>query len=259
MPLLGLGVYQSAPGRETEQAVLWALEAGYRHIDTAAAYRNEANVGRALKASGLKRQDVFVTTKLRNDDQGADTALRAFDGSLHALGVDYIDLYLLHWPVPGKRLQSWKVLERVFQEGRCRALGVSNYMEHHLKELLDHTALVPAVNQVEFSPFLYLRDLHTFCQKKQIQLEAYGPLTQGQKLQHPKVTAMARSHHKTPAQVLLRWAIQHSVVVIPKSVKKERIEENAQIFDFSLSGPDMNTLDGLNENFRTCWDPTQEP
>jgi diketogulonate reductase-like aldo/keto reductase len=257
MPALGLGVYQSEPGDETQNAVLWALEAGYRHIDTAKRYDNEIDVGQALKRGGLPRGEVFVTTKLWNDDQGYDRTLAAFDASLKRLGLDFVDLYLVHWPLPGKRLDTWKAMTRILEEGRARAIGVSNYLERHLTELFEHSDVVPAVNQIEFSPFLYQKDLLGFCRRHGVQLEAYGPLTQGKRLDHPVVASVAARRGRTAAQVLIRWALQHGLVVIPKSVRRTRIEENAGVFDFTLSAEDMAELDSLNENFHTEWDPTE--
>lgn len=257
MPALGLGVYQSEPGAETQNAILWALQAGYRHIDTAKRYDNETDVGQALKRSGLLRQEIFVTTKLWNDDQGYQQTLTAFDASLKRLGLDFVDLYLIHWPVPGKRLDTWKAMVRIFNEGRARAIGVSNYQERHLQEIFNDSAVVPAVNQVEFSPFLYQKDLMNFCRRHGVQLEAYGPLTQGKKLSHPVVAGIALQNGRTAAQVLIRWALQHDLVVIPKSTRRARIEENAGVFDFALSAQEMAALDNLNENFHTEWDPTE--
>ncbi len=257
MPALGLGVYQSEPGDETQNAILWALEAGYRHIDTAKRYDNETDVGQAFKRGGLPRQEIFVTTKLWNDDQGYDRTLAAFDASLKRLDLDFVDLYLVHWPVPGKRLDTWKAMTRILKEGRARAIGVSNYLERHLKELFDHSDVVPAVNQIEFGPFLYQKDLLDFCRRHGVQLEAYGPLTQGKRLDHPVVVAIAARQGRTSAQVLIRWALQHDLVVIPKSVRRARIEENAGVFDFALSMQDMAELDSLNENLHTEWDPAE--
>lgn len=259
LPLLGLGVYQSAPGESTQQAVEWALATGYRHIDTARLYRNEADVGAALRNSGIARDEVFVTTKLWNSDHGYDSALRAFEASLKDLGLETVDLYLIHWPVHPLRRESWRALEAIAQSGQARAIGVSNYTIRHLEELLTYCETVPAVNQVEFSPYLYQRDLLHFCQQQGIQLMAYSPLTQGHKLSDPPLQAIAAKHHKTPAQILLRWTIEHQIAVIPKSVKQARIQENAAIFDFTLDPADMAALNHLNQNFRTCWDPTQAP
>jgi diketogulonate reductase-like aldo/keto reductase len=278
MPILGLGVYQSAPGKETYEAVADALQAGYRHIDTARFYSNERDVGQAVRDSGIPREQIFITTKLWNRDHGYDTALRAFDDSLKDLGLDYLDLYLIHWPVkgPGKgnapgispdaarsisglRTESWRALEDVLLNGKCRAVGVSNYTIRHLEELLDVATVVPAVNQVEFSPFLHQAELLDFCRRNNIRLEAYSPLTQGKRLSHPVLLRLAAEYSRSPAQILIRWAIQHEAVVIPKSVHRDRINENSQVFDFSISAADMQTLDALNENLHYCWDPTNAP
>jgi diketogulonate reductase-like aldo/keto reductase len=259
MPILGLGVYRSAPGPETEKAVLCALEEGYRHIDTAASYRNERDVGAALRASGLNRSEIFVTTKLWTRDQGYDSALRACDASLKALGLDYVDLYLIHWPTERKRRESWRAFRKLHEQGLCRAIGVSNYLERHLEEVLTESAIVPAVNQVEFNPFLFQKGLLDFCRGKGIQLEAYSPLTQGERLHSSALVKLAAKYKKTPAQLLIRWAIEHSVVVIPKSVKATRIRENAEVFDFTISREDLALMDRWNENLRVCWDPTDVP
>ncbi len=256
MPLLGLGVYLMRPGRETYQAVKTALEAGYRLVDTAALYRNEEDVGRAVRDSTIPRKEIFITTKLWNEDQGYDSTMRAFDLSFDRLGLGYIDLYLIHFPVPNLREESWRALEKILDSGRVRAIGVSNYTVRHLKELLRQSGVVPAVNQIEFSPFLYQRDLLEFCNKHRIQVEAYAPLTAGQRLDDPQITAVAKNHGRTNAQVLLRWAIQHGLVVIPKSVHADRIAENARIFDFELTSDEVSALDDLNEGFRSSWDPT---
>ncbi len=259
IPRFGLGVFRASPGEEARAAVRTALELGYRHIDTARVYGNEADVGAGLRDSGVPRSEVFITTKLWNSDQGYDSALRAFDGSLRELGTDYVDLYLIHWPVPGKRADSWRALERILADKRARAIGVSNYMVRHLEEVLARSPVVPAVNQVEFNPFLYQRGLLEFCQRKGIQLEAYSPLTKGYRLGHPALTEVARRYGKSPAQVLIRWCLQRDTVVIPKSSQPERIRENASVFDFELSAADLAVLDGLNEDLHTGWDPTNAP
>jgi diketogulonate reductase-like aldo/keto reductase len=259
IPRLGLGVFRASPGEETQEAVRHALSVGYRHIDTARVYGNEADVGAGLRKSGVPRSEVFITTKLWNSDQGFDAALRAFDGSLRELGTDYVDLYLIHWPVPGKRAESWRALERIVSEKRARAIGVCNFMVRHLQEVLDHSPVVPAVNQVEFNPFLYQRALLEFCQGKGIQLESYSPLTKGYRLSHPALNEVARRYGKSPAQVLIRWCLQRDTVVIPKSAHPRRIEENAAVFDFEISQADLATLDGLNEDLHTGWDPTHAP
>jgi diketogulonate reductase-like aldo/keto reductase len=256
IPILGLGVFQAPIGDETQQAVLWALEAGYRHIDTAAIYANEADVGEAIKTSGIPREQIFVTTKLWNSEHGAKHARHAISSSLTRLGLDYVDLYLIHWPVQGLRTETWKALEGFVAEGKCRAIGVSNYMVHHLEELLSRSQVVPAVNQIEVSPFNYKKDLIRFCADKGIVVEAYSPLTQGQRFDHPAIVAAAAKYKRSPAQILIRWALQHDLVVLPKSVKKERIGENAAVFDFSIAPEDMEILDGLHEGLHTGWDPT---
>lgn len=256
MPRLGLGVYQSTPGDETRQAVLAALECGYRHIDTAQSYRNERDVGLALRQSGIPREKIFVTTKLWTRHHGYDSTLRACEKSLKELGIDQLDLYLIHWPGSPVRRDTWRAMVQIFRLGKAKASGVSNYREPHLKEILDASDITPAVNQVEFSPFLHQRNLLDFCREHGVQVEAYAPLTQGKKLGVPSVVSIAKKHGKTGAQVLIRWALQQDLVVIPKSVRPLRIRENAAVYDFTLDASDMKVLDNLNENFRTCWDPT---
>ena len=257
MPLFGFGTYQIASGNRCERVVEHALRRGYRHIDTAALYGNEADVGRAVRSAGLPRTEIFVATKLWNSDQGYDATLRAFDRSLSRLALETIDLYLIHWPEPGKRLDSWRAMVENRKQGRCRSIGVSNFTVRHLQELLRASDTVPSVNQVEFNPFLYQRELLDFCTGKGIRLVAYCPLTRGDKLKHPLLVALARKHGKTAAQVMLRWALQHGVGVIPKSVRTERIDENAALFDFELTADDMAQLDRLDEGYRTCWDPSR--
>jgi diketogulonate reductase-like aldo/keto reductase len=259
MPLLGLGVYQSRPGATTREAVRAALEVGYRHVDTARVYGNERDVAAAIEASGVPRGEVFVTTKLWNADQGYDSALAAFDASEKRLGGGKVDLYLIHFPVERVRRDSWRALVRLEEEGRVRAVGVSNYTVRHLTELLGESPLAPAVNQVEFHPFLQQRELLAFCRGKGIQLEAYAPLVKGQRLDHPVVKRVAEAQGRTPAQVLLRWCLEHEVVVIPKSVHAERIEENARVFDFALAPEEVAALDALDEGYRTSWDPSDVP
>jgi diketogulonate reductase-like aldo/keto reductase len=259
IPRLGLGVYQSPPGQVTQKAVEYALKIGYRHIDTARIYNNESDVGAALRKSGVKREEVFITTKLWNSDHGYESALRACDASLKRLGLKYLDLYLIHWPVPELRNESWTALTKLLKDGKVRSIGVSNYTIQHLTELLGDAEVTPMVNQVEFSPFLYQKQLLDYCEQKKIQLEAYSPLTQGAKLNHPKVQQIAKKHDKTPAQVLLRWSLQHNLVTIPKSVHEERIKENSLVFDYTLTPDDMRVLDALDENFRNSWDPTNMP
>jgi diketogulonate reductase-like aldo/keto reductase len=259
LPQVGLGVYQAERGEETRQAVRTALELGYRHVDTARAYGNERDVGVAVRDSGLPREQVFVTTKLWNDDQGYDETLAAFDRSLERLGLDYLDLFLVHWPVPDKRLDSWRALERVYAERRVRAIGVSNFMVHHLDELLARAEVVPAVNQIEVSPFLQQRAVREHCARHGIVVEAYSPLTKGVRIEHPAVGAIAQRVRRSPAQVLLRWGIQHGTVVLPKSTHRERIAENAALFDFALPADAMAELDALEEGLVTGWDPREAP
>lgn len=256
IPQFGLGVYLTKSGNECINAVSWALEAGYRHIDTARIYGNEREVGEAVRNSGIKREEIFITTKLWNDDHGYESALKAFDKSLKTLNTDYIDLYLIHWPVKDKRKDSWKALEKIYESGYCKSIGVSNYQINHLNELFSYANTIPVINQVEFSPYNYQKELLDVCTKNKIILEAYSPLTRMQKFDDPKVLQIANKHNKTVAQVLIRWAIEHEIVVIPKSARKERIIENANIFDFSLGESDMKTLDNIDEGFRVSWDPT---
>jgi diketogulonate reductase-like aldo/keto reductase len=254
IPQVGLGVWQASPD-DCRRAVAAALRLGYRHVDTARIYGNEADVGAAIKASGIPRDQIFVTTKLWNDDQGYDSALRAFDASAKRLGLDYIDLYLIHWPVPGKRLESWRALEKLHADKRARAIGVSNFLVKHLEELFTRAHEWPAVNQIELTPFLQRRDTVALCHEERIVVEAYSPLTRGKRLADPTVTAIAKELGKSPAQVLLRWNIEKGVVVLPKSVHEARIAENAAIFDFSLTPAQLARLDGLEENLATGWDP----
>lgn len=257
MPLLGFGTYQIADGGACRRAVSQALALGYRHVDTAALYGNESDIGRALREAAIPRERVFVTTKLWNSDQGYASALKAFDRSMARLALDYVDLYLIHWPEPGKRRDSWRALIEIRAQGRCRSIGVSNYTIAHLQELERESGVVPAVNQVEFSPFLYQRKLLEYCHGKGIRLTAYCPLTRGDKLAHATIKAIADKHAKTGAQVLLRWGLQHEIVVIPKSARAARIEENARLYDFALDRDDMARLDALDEGYRTSWDPSR--
>lgn len=259
MPRFGLGTFRSPAGRETRDAVGWALEAGYRLVDTAALYGNESDVGAAVRESGLPREDVFVTTKLHKDDHGYESALRGFDGSLERLGLDYVDLYLIHWPGPSRRRESWEALERILDEGRARAIGVSNYVVPHLEEVLEHGSVVPALNQIELHPFNYRSrlDVVELCRAHGIAVEGYSPLTKTQKLDDPAVAEIANAVGRTPAQVLIRWSLQHDFVTIPKSTSRDRIRENARVFDFALTPDQIARLDALDEDFLTSWDPRQ--
>jgi diketogulonate reductase-like aldo/keto reductase len=256
IPQVGLGVWQS--GGATKRAVLAALGAGYRHVDTASVYGNEAAVGAAIAESGIPRDQIFVTTKLWNQDQGFDRTLQAFDASLKRLGLDYVNLYLIHWPVADLRLESWRALERLFAEKRARSIGISNFLVPHLRELASSAKVLPAVNQIELTPFLQRRDTVALCRELGIRLEAYSPLTRGEKLGDPDVVAIAQETGRTPAQVLLRWGIQHGFIVLPKSVKATRIEENGAVFDFKLDADAMKRLDALEEGLVTGWDPANQ-
>ncbi|MFC2037239.1 aldo/keto reductase [Chloroflexota bacterium] len=250
MPWLGLGVHRVSDGQEVEQAVRNALEIGYRSIDTASVYGNERGVGEAMRESGVPREDIFLTTKVWNDAQRERRVLAAFEESLERLGTDYVDLYLVHWPVVGRSQETWQVMEEIYQSGRAKAIGVSNYLVHHLDDLLPNTQTVPTVNQIEFHPCLVQPDLLAYCQDHKIQVQAWSPLMVGQILSEPAVQKLAEKHQKTPAQIVLRWDLQHQVVTIPKSVHANRLAENTQIFDFELSEADMNTLDALDEGKR---------
>ncbi|MBP3965317.1 aldo/keto reductase [Paenibacillus lignilyticus] len=257
MPWLGLGVWQGRPedGAHVEHAVRTAIEAGYRSIDTAAAYRNEQGVGRAVRASGVPREEIFVTTKVDNANQGYDATLKAFDKSLDELGMDYIDLYLIHWPVSAHYMETWRAMEKLYAEGKVRAIGVSNFQIRHLDTLLAACSVVPAVNQVEYHPRLTQKELQGYCNGKGIQLVAWSPLMLGRLLEEPLVQELAGKYGRTGAQIVLRWDLQNGVVTIPKSAKAERIYENADIFGFELSLGDMERLDALNRNERSGMDP----
>ncbi|MFD7994609.1 aldo/keto reductase [Streptomyces mexicanus] len=252
IPQLGFGVFQ-VPDEQTTAAVSAALEAGYRSIDTAAIYGNEAGVGRALAGSGIARDDLFVTTKLWNADQGYDATLKAFDASLAKLGLDYVDLYLIHWPTPARDLyrESWKAIEKLAADGRIRAAGVSNFQPAHLERLIADSELVPAVNQIELHPGLQQSELRATHARLGIVTEAWSPLAQGAVLKDEAVTTIAARHGKSPAQVVLRWHLQLGNVVIPKSVTPARIRENLDVFDFALTDEDMTALAGLDRDLRT--------
>ncbi|HUC92621.1 MAG TPA: aldo/keto reductase [Paenibacillus sp.] len=254
IPWFGLGVWQSKEGREVEHAVEAALQTGYRLIDTAAVYGNEEGVGRAVKESGIGRGEIFITTKVWNTDQGYDSTLRAFEASRRRLGLDVVDLYLVHWPVAGKYKDTYRALERLYRDGQVRAIGVSNFQAHHLEDLLQTCEVVPAVNQVEFHPLLTQRQLRAYCDKSNIKLQAWSPLMQGN-LDVTLLNELAEKYFKTPAQIVLRWDLQHGVLTIPKSVKAERIKENADIFDFELTETEMASIDELDRHHRFGADP----
>ncbi|MCL6586625.1 MAG: aldo/keto reductase [Anoxybacillus sp.] len=256
MPWLGLGVYKVQEGEEVVQAVKTAIEIGYRHIDTAAFYQNEEGVGRAVKESGVPREELFITTKVWNSDQGYDTTLKAFEESLKKLDLSYIDLYLVHWPVKGKYKETYKALEKLYKDGFVRAIGVSNFQIHHLQDLMATCEIKPMVNQVEYHPRLTQKTLHAFCKENGIQLEAWSPLMRGgELLNEPVLMEIGKKYGKTPAQVILRWDLQNEVVTIPKSVTPKRIKENAGIFDFELTVEEMKAIDALNQDKRIGPDP----
>jgi diketogulonate reductase-like aldo/keto reductase len=254
MPLLGLGVFDMHL-QEAEQAVEWALETGYRLIDTASMYENEMQIGNAIRTSSVVREEIFLTTKVNDKDQGYANTLRAFDHSLELLQTDYVDLYLIHWPIKATRKETWRALEKIYESGKARAIGVANYLEPFLDELLTYSDIVPAVNQVEFSPFLYLESLKLKCEKLGTVLQAYTPLVRGLKMNDNLLQSLAKKYKKTPAQIILRWNVQHGVSPIPKSSNLLRIKENFDIFDFTISNIDMNILNSLHEDFRVVDNP----
>jgi diketogulonate reductase-like aldo/keto reductase len=249
IPIFGLGTW-ALDGRGAYKAVLWAIDAGYRMIDTATVYANEREIGDAIKDCKVPREDIFLTTKVWNSDQGYDSTLAAFDRSLKELKTSYVDLYLIHWPVEGLRSESWKALEKIYSDGKARAIGVSNYTVQNIKELLEESSTVPTVNQVEFSPFLYQKELLDFCTSQNIFIEAYCPLTRARKLDHPTLKIIGRKYNKSAAQVLIRWGLQHNIIEIPKAGSKDHIYENINVFDFNLNDQDMEVLDNLNEDYR---------
>lgn len=257
MPWFGLGVFKVKEGSEVIDSVKAALKNGYRSIDTAAVYQNEEGVGQGIRESGVPREEIFVTSKVWNSDQGYETTLQAYETSLKKLGLDYLDLYLIHWPGKDKYKETWKALEKLYKDGRVRAIGVSNFHIHHLEELLKDAEIKPMVNQVEYHPHLAQRDLLAYCQREGIQLEAWSPLKQGQLLDEPTISEIAQKYGKSTAQVILRWDLQNNVVTIPKSIKEHRIIENADVFDFELSPEDMDRLNALNKDERTGPNPDE--
>jgi diketogulonate reductase-like aldo/keto reductase len=255
MPWFGLGVFKVEDGAEVVNSVKWAIEAGYKSIDTAAVYGNEEGVGQGIKESGVPREELFITTKVWNADQGYESTLKAFDESMKKLGLEYLDLYLVHWPVEGKYKDTWRALETLYKEGKIKAIGVSNFQIHHLEDVIKDAEIVPMVNQVEYHPRLTQKELQAFCRQHSIQLEAWSPLMQGKLLDDETLTEIAEKHGKSVAQVILRWDLQNEVVTIPKSVKEHRIYDNASIFDFELSQEEMERIDGLNRDERVGPDP----
>ncbi|AMK73763.1 MULTISPECIES: glyoxal/methylglyoxal reductase [Bacillus] len=257
MPWFGLGVFKVENGNEATESVKAAIKNGYRSIDTAAIYKNEEGVGIGIKESGVAREELFITSKVWNEEQGYETTLAAFEKSLERLQLDYLDLYLIHWPGKDKYKDTWRALEKLYKDGKIRAIGVSNFQVHHLEELLKDAEIKPMVNQVEFHPRLTQKELRDYCKAQGIQLEAWSPLMQGQLLDNEVLTQIAEKHNKSVAQVILRWDLQHEVVTIPKSIKEHRIIENADIFDFELSQEDMDKIDALNKDERVGPNPDE--
>ncbi|WP_036151038.1 aldo/keto reductase [Maribacter forsetii] len=255
MPYLGLGTYQSDNDQEVVDAIKSALQLGYRHIDTAAAYKNEEGVGKGIRESGLNRSEIFLVTKVWNSDQGYEETLKAFDASLERLGVDYLDLYLIHWPVEGKYKDTWRALEYLYAQKKIRAIGVSNFLKHHLEDLMSDCTVVPMVNQMEFHPHLVQQDLIDFCADNGIQYESWSPFMQGKVFELDICADLASKYHKSVAQIILRYNLQKGVVAIPKSVHAKRIASNADIFDFELSDADITFLDRLETGERSGPDP----
>ncbi|SEO51541.1 aldo/keto reductase [Paenibacillus sp. OK076] len=259
MPWFGLGVFKVEEGAELIEAVKQAIAHGYRSIDTAAIYGNESGVGQAiaeaLKENNLKREDLFITSKVWNADLGYEETLAAYETTLNKLGLEYLDLYLIHWPKAGKYKGAWKAMEELYKAGRIKAIGVSNFQIHHLEDLMEDAEVKPVINQVEYHPRLTQAPLKAFCEKNGIQLEAWSPLMQGQLLDNPVLTEIATAKGKSVAQIILRWDLQNGVITIPKSTKEKRIVENSSIFDFELSTDEMERISALNEDVRVGPDP----
>jgi diketogulonate reductase-like aldo/keto reductase len=255
MPYLGLGVFEAVDGNETIQAIHWALEAGYRHIDTATLYMNEKSVGDAVKSSGINRENIFITTKVWNSDQGYQKTLDAFQASLDLLQTDFIDLYLIHWPVRDKYMETWKALEEVYSQKKARAIGVSNFNAHHIDDIIKLGGTIPSVNQMEFHPYLVQQKLINYCRDRNIQYEAWSPILKGRVNDFPVLKKIGQKYGKTPVQVVLRWDLQKGVVTIPKSVHRDRIISNAEIFDFELTEEDIKSIDALDRSNRIGADP----
>jgi diketogulonate reductase-like aldo/keto reductase len=256
MPLLGLGVYDMF-NKEAEQAVVDALEIGYRLVDTAALYNNETEIGNAISQSNVPRNQLFITTKVGDSDQGFDSTLRAFDTSLKKLQMDYVDLYLVHWPIKGKRKDTWLALEKLYAEKRVKAIGVANYLVPFLEELDTYASMPPALDQVEFTPWLFQKELLDYCAEKKIQLQSYSPITRGKKFGDPRLLKLCDKYDKSPAQIILRWNLEHGISTIPKSSNRKRLQENFDILQFTLSKEDVAFMDGFDEQFRICDNPME--
>lgn len=257
MPQLGFGVFKVKNGNETVESVKKAIKVGYRAIDTAAIYENEEGVGQAIRECGVPREELFITSKVWNTEQGYETTLQAFDDSLNRLGLEYLDLYLVHWPGKDKYLETWRALEKLYKDGKVKSIGVSNFHVHHLENLLANSEVKPVVNQIELHPLLTQVEIRDYCAKHEIKVESWSPLGRGNLLEEPTINHIAKKHGKSSAQVLIRWHLQHDLVVIPKSITPSRIEENAQVFDFSLSLNEMNQIDALNKNERFGSNPDE--
>jgi methylglyoxal/glyoxal reductase len=255
MPYFGLGTWKSTDGAEVKNSVRFALNAGYKLIDTAMLYRNEKGIGEAIRESGVKREDVFITSKVWNDDQGFDSTLRAYNNSLNLLDTDYLDLYLIHWPVTGKYIETWKALEQIYKEGRVRAIGISNFLPVHLDKLLPEAEIIPAINQMEFHPYIIQQPLIDQCRTVGINYQAWSPIMLGKVFEIPLFKEIGSKYGKNEAQVVLRWDLQRGVLTIPKSVKEERVISNANIFDFELSVDEMARINALDCNTRFGYDP----
>lgn len=254
MPWFGLGVWQVANDEEVVTAVKSALDTGYRAIDTAAAYKNEEGVGQAIKESGVAREDIFLTSKLWNADHGYESTLQAFEDSLQRLGTDYLDLYLIHWPKDGFK-DTWRAFEKLYEEGKIRAIGLSNFHQHHIEDLMTTAKVKPMVNQIEFHPLLTQEALRDFCKIQEIQFEAWSPLAHGKLLDDPTLKEIGEKYGKSPAQVMIRWDLEHGVITIPKSSNPGRIKQNSEVFDFELTSEEVEKIDALNRNERTGADP----
>lgn len=255
MPYFGLGVWQTNEGQEVIDAVTYALDAGYRHIDTAAIYENEEGIGTAVANNKVDRKDIFITSKVWNADQGYDSTLKAFDASLEKLKTDYLDLYLIHWPVKGKYKETWRALEKLYADGRVKAIGVSNFLQHHLEDLFRSANVLPMVDQLEFHPYLVQQPLLDFCRQHHIQYQAWSPLMQGKAFKVPELQQLAEKYGVSVAQLVLRWDLQKGVVTIPKSVQQQRIISNAEVFDFEITQEDVAAIDALDRGERMGPDP----